>query len=177
MKMCFLFSGLFWGSVLILLGISVIIRVVFHIHIPVFRLVFALVLIYLGVRMLFGGFGCRMREHGTWFGHSRVAASGLTEEHSVIFGTADIDATGPVTNAKGRDLKINAVMGSCTLRISKNTPTSINISSAFSSVHTPDGSRAAFGESLYRNKAVGSADSVRNIDLRVVFGAVDVVEE
>ena len=177
MKMCFLFSGLFWGSVLILLGISVIIRVIFHVHLPVFRIVFALVLIYLGIRMLAGGFGCRMREHGTWFGHAKVTASVSAREQSVIFGTADIDATGPVTPGRNNDLRINAVMGSCTLKISKSVPTSVKISSAFSSVHTPDGSRAAFGQSLYRNKAAGSADSVRNIDLRVVFGAVDVVEE
>ena len=45
MKMGFLFSGVFWGGVLVLLGISIIIKVVFHIDIPVFRVVVALVLI------------------------------------------------------------------------------------------------------------------------------------
>jgi hypothetical protein len=47
-----LMSGVFWGSVLILLGLSVIIEHVFHINIPVFKMVFACLLIYLGIRLL-----------------------------------------------------------------------------------------------------------------------------
>jgi predicted membrane protein len=177
MKMCFLFSGLFWGCVLILLGLSVIIRVVFHVHIPVFRIVVALVFIYLGVKILAGGFGCRMREHGAFFGHSKVNYSGQIQEQNVIFGSSQIDATGPLAPGENKTLRINTVMGSSVIRISRNVPTAIKISTAFSSVRTPDGSQAAFGESVYRNKAAEGAEAVRNIVLHVVFGAVDVMEE
>ena len=55
MKMEFLASGVFWGSVIILFGVSIILNAVFGISIPVFRVVLALILIYFGIKILAGG--------------------------------------------------------------------------------------------------------------------------
>ncbi len=54
MKMGFLASGVFWGSVIILFGISIILNSVFGISIPVFKIVLALILIYFGISILAG---------------------------------------------------------------------------------------------------------------------------
>ena len=47
--MDFFFGGLFWGVLLILIGIGIILKVFFDINIPIFRTALALLLIYLGV--------------------------------------------------------------------------------------------------------------------------------
>mgnify|MGYP003990967287 FL=1 len=52
--MPFLFSGLFWGVMLVLFGASMILRAVFNLDIPIFRIIFALVIIYFGVKLLLG---------------------------------------------------------------------------------------------------------------------------
>lgn len=39
--MPFLFSGLFWGVMLVLFGASMILRAIFNLDIPIFRIVFA----------------------------------------------------------------------------------------------------------------------------------------
>ncbi len=48
--MGFLFSDIFWGIVLILTGVSIILQLVFKINIPVFPIVIAFLLIYAGIR-------------------------------------------------------------------------------------------------------------------------------
>lgn len=177
MKMCFLSSGLFWGAVLILLGLSVILKAIFHIHIPVFRIVFALVLIYFGLRILIGGFGCRMKDNVTLFNHSRANAADLREEMSVIFGQGDIDATAPGPDRAGRPLKISTVFGESRIKISSAIPTEVRSSAVFGSAVTPDGHAVTFGEHLYRNKACSTGTAPFRIEVNVVFGNARVTEQ
>ena len=46
--------GLFIGILIILLGLSIIINVIFHIHIPIFKILFGLFLIFIGLKIIFG---------------------------------------------------------------------------------------------------------------------------
>ncbi len=63
--MSFLTSGLFWGFILVLLGLSIIVRILFNIDVPVFKVVFGLILIYLGFQVLFGSPTRFVRHHTT----------------------------------------------------------------------------------------------------------------
>ncbi|MGE5605051.1 MAG: hypothetical protein ACM3YE_05095, partial [Bacteroidota bacterium] len=67
MKMGFIFSQVFWGIFLILLGASFILKVLFHLDIPVFRLFVSFILIYMGFRVLTGGFGCERNSRNMMF--------------------------------------------------------------------------------------------------------------
>ena len=51
---CFFSSSVIWGSLLILFGLSIVIKELFGINVPVFRLALAGFLIYLGICMLSG---------------------------------------------------------------------------------------------------------------------------
>ena len=50
-------AGVFWGALLIVIGLTLIIRFVFNVDFPVFRVILALFIIYIGLRILIGGFG------------------------------------------------------------------------------------------------------------------------
>ena len=50
-------AGIFWGIILILIGLGIVIRVVFNIDFPVFKFLVAIFFIFLGLRMMFGSFG------------------------------------------------------------------------------------------------------------------------
>jgi hypothetical protein len=52
----FLSSGAFWGVVIVLVGVGLILREVFHIQFPFLRLLFGLLLIYWGVKIIYQGF-------------------------------------------------------------------------------------------------------------------------
>ena len=188
--MDFLFSGLFWGIILILCGISVIVRIVFNIHIPIFRIVFALILIYFGIRVLVGGnWICAPRNwccsSGNWncssgnstvFGSSTMSVKPGKSEYKVVFGSAVIDATSEVSGETER-ISIKTVFGQSILNITPSVPTIIHVSAAFGEARLPDGNSVSFGESTYKNAAAKEGKApMREIDVRVVFGSFVVVE-
>jgi hypothetical protein len=184
-KMGFIFSGLFWGIILILLGISVIINIVFHIHIPFFRIVIALILIYMGIRVLIG-------DH--WRSHRCTSTSGGSlslfsdsvcdrisgDEYSVVFGRCTFDAE-KIFSSEGAksSCKINTVFGSSVIRIPKSIPIAVRITAAFGGVRLPDGSMVSFGQTVYKNdasRANPEAAGIKTIDLNVVFGGSEIEE-
>jgi predicted membrane protein len=184
--MCFLFSGAFWGLLLVLLGISIIIRVMFHIHIPLFRIVVALILIYFGIRMLVGGFwprNCGGEWRGEWRGHtvfneSTVKASTFGgEEHNVVFGKSTVDATDSSLTDQNREFNLNTVFGQTDLRISAAVPTIVKATSAFGSAQFPDGNIITFGDYTYKTKSYAENAPHRKIKVSVVFGGLRVIEQ
>ena len=54
--MGFVFSEVFWGIFLIIIGLIIVVKVVFGINIPLMRIILALLLIYIGVSYLTGWF-------------------------------------------------------------------------------------------------------------------------
>ena len=185
--MGFLFSGVFWGIVLILLGASVIINMVFNVHVPLFRIILALVLIWLGLRIMFGGRWdfCRgnagSRCNTAMFSGKTMFDRSGDGEYGVIFGREVVEAGSIFSSEPGRmHLRVHTVFGNTLLLIPKNMPIMIQATSAFGEVQLPDGSTAAFGSSVYKNDACRSAADasvIRKIDVNVVFGTCRVEEK
>jgi hypothetical protein len=178
LKMEFLFSGLFWGIILILLGISIIIRIVFHVHVPIFRIVFALILIYLGIRVLTGGNWLCSQGNRTIFGSSNISLASGNSEYKVIFGSTVIDATSEAAGSGLERIFVKTVFGESKLIIASSVPTVVHANAAFGEARFPDGNSISFGESTYKNTAVKAGKApVREIDAKVVFGSFVVVEK
>jgi hypothetical protein len=178
--MDFLFTGMFWGLIIILLGLSVILNAVFHIHVPLFRIVIGLIVIFFGIRIIAGHSWCsaRHRTCATMFNEAEVTMASTDGEYNVIFGRAVIDTA--ATIKAGKDVRINTVFGASTVKIPKNVPTIVRVETAFGGVKLPDGNKVAFGNFIYRNKACETAtDSakVNTVRMSVVFGGAVVVEE
>jgi hypothetical protein len=171
--MDFLCSGLFWGTILVLLGASIILKAIFHINIPIVRTFFALILIYWGIRVLVGGAWCRTHTNTVLFSESTIMASDQQSEYSIIFGRGVIDTSALKTFTKDKPIRINTVFGASVIKIDRATPTLVKVNSAFAAVKLPDGNVATFGNYLYKNKAYTDApDSIprRIIELSTVFG-------
>ena len=47
-------AGLFWGAFLLLLGVALIIKVVFNVDFPVFKVLVGIFLVLIGFKVLFG---------------------------------------------------------------------------------------------------------------------------
>lgn len=173
--MGFLFSGIFWGVVLILVGVSLIIRIVFNINIPVFRIVLALILIYLGLQVLLGGTWTRSGSSSVIFQSGDLKITGESHKYSVVFGSSRIDASMPL--AKGNDkLEINTIFGSSVLEIPSDIPVLIKVSAAFSGARMPDGNFVSFGDYTYKNKVFDKSAPYRFIKASVVFGSMTIRE-
>ena len=84
-----IFSGAFWGIVLILTGILIIIKYLFNIQIPVFRILIAALFIYLGIRMLMGNYGFgHWRNYGnsSAFTNNEFTYSPNQNNYNCVFG-------------------------------------------------------------------------------------------
>jgi membrane protein implicated in regulation of membrane protease activity len=85
--------GLFWGVLLILIGLAAIFRVVFDVNL--FGVLFALFLIFVGVSMLVGKpwmFHGHRDEHNTMFDDRSVVDQPRDNaEYNVIFGRSVYD--------------------------------------------------------------------------------------
>jgi predicted membrane protein len=176
--MGFFFSGIFWGSILILLGISVIVRIVFNIHIPLVRIAFALVLIYLGIRVLVGDSWCRWSGTGgtAVFSEVKTEISGDSGDHTIIFGKGVVSLTDTSLAEKGKRVRVNTIFGSGEIHVSPSVPAVIRVTAAFGGARMPDGNIISFGEYVYRTKAYSDAAKAIKVDATVVFGGLEIIE-
>lgn len=173
----FLFSQVFWGVVLILFGISAILRS-FNINIPFFRILIAFIFIYLGVTLLMGGSVFNVGDESTAvFRNVNISGEHLVnDEYSIIFGSGEIDLR-DLKADEFNDLEINVIFGSGTIIIDRDQLIEIKVSSAFGSAQMPDGNSVSFGENVYRTPDLERGDRP-NLRLTgsVVFGEMKVLE-
>ncbi len=175
--MDFLFTGLFWGVVLILLGVSLILKWVLGIDIPVFRIVMALVLIYLGVRMLIGTAPSRVDGNRALFAEAEFSGGEADRDYTVVFGRGNLDLRAAQVTDKDVAVDFSTVFGSGVIHLRKDVPARVKVTSAFGGARLPDGNQVAFGETTWRNAAYKEGAPALVVEAHVVFGGLEVVEE
>lgn len=176
MKMGFLFSGMFWGGVLVLLGISIIIKVAFHIDIPVFKIVVGLVLIYLGARLLWTSFGgCRWASYSVRC-EKTASQDGNYRSYKNVFGEEDVDLTDVTVKNSDVVVDIETVFGSTEVRIDPSVPTEFSVDAVFGNASIPGLPGVNFGSRVLGNKALKEGKPRLKIRAKVVFGNIEFVE-
>ena len=99
-----LFGHLFWGILIILIGVSLILKG-FNISFPIFKIFIAIIIILLGVKLLIGGWGnTKNKEAPT------KLYNATEHEYNAIFAAQKLDLTNIEPDAS--PLEINAVFGS-----------------------------------------------------------------
>ena len=170
-------AGLFWGLLLILVGLGIVIRVVFNVNIPVVKFIVGFFLIFIGIKLLIGNFHFwdkRGDENTTIFSESRV--NGQEEkykEYNVIFGSSTIDLRGIDLSESSKEININTVFGGCLLKVDESTPIKIKADAAFASAKLPNGETAAFGTGRYENETFNKDTNHLYIKCDVVFGGFE----
>jgi hypothetical protein len=168
-------SGIFWGVLIIVVGILVLIRVIFGVHIPIFSLIIGLLLIYFGVRVI-TGMSCSRRTKTVVFEDKKIeAVSG--GKYDVVFGRNTVDLTGIELKQGATRVEVNTVFGSSIVKIDPAMPVKIRASAAFGSAKTPDQGIAGFGEHTFKSDTFKQAEAQNYllVILNVVFGSSEVV--
>ncbi|MBN2212927.1 MAG: hypothetical protein JW723_01670 [Bacteroidales bacterium] len=165
--------GIFWGLILVIIGVSIILRIVFNINL--FRVLIAVLLIITGVMLLFGSKGIfRFRSAGNQniFGDRIVHESPRDNtEYNVIFGKTVYDFRDfQFIEDKTVRARIHTIFGSSYIRINDNIPVKIKIDAAFSGATTPDGNTIVFGTSYYNTPSFRESEKHLYIEAEVVFG-------
>ncbi|OFX85714.1 MAG: hypothetical protein A2W99_05945 [Bacteroidetes bacterium GWF2_33_16] len=171
-------AGMFWGILLILIGLGIVIRVVFNIDFPIVKFIIAFFFIFLGIKILLGNhtfWKVRHDENTTMFGERRV--EGLDAEHkefNVIFGSNMIDLRDIDLSQGSKEINVNVIFGSTDIKISEKTPIRIKAEAVFGSAQMPNGNNASFGSTQYKTEAFSKDTNYLYIKADVVFGGIEV---
>ncbi len=172
-------AGLFWGIILIAIGLSIIFRVMFGISI--FRIVIAAAFIFLGVIILVGKpvFRSDKEDKDVIFGERTYKSSQIqNSEYNTIFGRTiydfrDVDSL-PVGKTK---VKFNTVFGSTDILLPSDLAVQIKTDAVFSAAKLPNGNTVAFGSANYKSSAADTASSKLYIEASVVFGGMNIEQK
>ena len=173
-------AGVFWGALLIIIGISLIIRFVFSVDFPVFKVIFALFFIYLGIRILFGSFDILKFNTGqtdVLFNEKEFFNPEHNKEYNVVFGKGVFNFTDLDLSEGSVNVKIGTVFGASEIIIDRDMPVRIEADAVFSGAVMPDGNTAVFGSSSYESQSFSPDTNHLKIKLDVVFSGVEVKRE
>jgi predicted membrane protein len=169
--------ALFWGLLLIILGLSLVFRIVFNIDFPLLKIVIAFVFIFIGLRLLFGSFGIvhiRGGEHDTVFSEKRFGDFESGKEYNVVFGKGVYDFRDMDLQGSVKKVRLNTVFGGAEVRLPKDLPVRIKVDAAFAGANLPNGNTAVFGNTYYESPNFDPSGAFLDLKIDVVFGGVDV---
>jgi predicted membrane protein len=174
-------GSLFWGIVLIIIGACLIIKVVFHVEIPVMKILFAFFFIYLGIKILIGNWGSHVFRSGPddiVFGQGKYVHEHLVpKEQSIIFGSGSIDFRQVNSNALPAVIEINSIFGGCEIHVKKELPVKIKVDAAFAGVTLPNGNTTAFGSAFYQTESYDETKPYLLIKANAVFSGLKVITD
>ena len=169
-------AGLFWGIILIVIGLSIIFRVLFDIS--VFRIVIAVVFILIGIRMLVGRpvVHTEENENNVIFGEKNYKFNPVHgTEYNTVFGRTIYD----FRDARSLDelhtrVTFNTVFGSTDILLPPDIAVKIKTEAVFSSARMPNGNTVAFGSTKYTSPNAADSAMLLDIEAHVVFGGLSI---
>jgi predicted membrane protein len=164
--------SLFWGIILILLGILFTLNTFWDISIPVFRIVFSLFLIGLGLVLILGRFGFRRGDNSTIFSESRISYNPSEKSYGCIFGKLDLDLTTIDPNSNN-EIEIFCNFGEVNVNISKDAGFMLETSTVFGETKIPE-KEYNFGTGKYQSSNYSPDQPYLLLKTRVVFGTLRV---
>ena len=169
--------SLFWGLLLVVLGLSLIFKIVFNIDFPLFKVIIAFLLIFFGLKILFGSFWkptFETKENDVVFGERRFSNLENDSDYSVVFGKGVFDFRDFDLKGEKQKIKISTVFGASIVKINKTMPVKIKVESAFAGANLPNGNSAAFGSTSYESPDFDAGKPYLEIKIEIVFGGCDV---
>ena len=173
-------AGVFWGALLIVIGLALIIRFVFNVDFPVFKVIIAFFFIYIGIRILIGGFDMfrfETKTNDVIFNEKNFYSPEHNKEYNVVFGKGVFDFTDIDLSQGSVNVKIGTVFGASEIRIDRDMPVRIEADAVFSGAVMPNGNTAVFGSSSYESDSFSRDSNYLKIKLDVIFAGVDVKRE
>ena len=168
-------DGIFWGTLLIVIGVWFILRRALPVHVPVIRIVIAVLLVYAGVRILVRG---PVTPEGTTavFSESVMRYSpSQAREYNLIFSRGSVDLSGAHPATQTIHAEVNVIFGSGRLHIAASDPVRVAMSAAFGAVESPGGGSVAFGDTVYTTPSYRDGAPALDIHATAVFGRLQIV--
>jgi len=171
--------SLFWGLLLILIGLSLIIKIVFNVDFPILKILFAFLFIYIGIKILIGrDFSIfHHDENGQTILFSEKTLTSLEDgkEYSIIFGGGKLDLHNiTLPDSQVVHCKINTIFGGTEIILDSESSVQIKANTAFAGTKMPDGNSSAFGSIHYNTDSSSNRKPRLVLETNTVFGGLNV---
>lgn len=197
MKKMFCCSNVMWGMLLVVIGLVILLNAVFNLHIPVFKIVFALFFVFLGIKMLLGTgrsdrcfFSSRVytkddtgeESSRCYFSHDGVCSSTKTfkdgeyVKHKVVFGKKIVDLTALEPADRSKYIEIDVTFGEMIVKIDSRMPVALTVNASFGSVSLPESAHLIFDKNTYRTASYDNAPYKIDAVVNVTFGSVHIID-
>jgi predicted membrane protein len=168
--------GLFWGLILIIIGLSIIFKVLFDISI--FRIVIAAVLILIAIKIMIGKpiMHTDDNDNVVIFGERHYTITPIDKtEYSTVFGKTSYDLR-EVQNLDELHTRVefNTVFGSTEIFLPDSIPVKIKTEAVFGTAEMPNGNSVAFGSTKYSSEDIMTDAQLLEIEANVVFGGLKI---
>lgn len=179
-------KSMFWGVVIIAVGLCVLLGAIFGINIPIFKILLGLFLVYMGIKVIFGAFSLdfsvraekRSSDHEAVFAKSQFnyPNSKSAKEYITVFGASSLDLTN-MANVDGVELETVTVFGESEILVKKGTPLRIESNTVFAKSELPGKNISAFGQFYYSTPGLKDSDPALKLKATSVFGSTKIIEQ
>ena len=172
--MRFLSSGIFWGFIVILFGVGILLKSVFHVNIPFFKILIGIIVILFGVSIIFNAINSR--RNNTVFGEYNFNFWTIEKEYNIVFSKGVFNFTNfNFSNYNGEFIKINSAFSKSEIYLSRNFEYEIRADSVFGVVSLPNGESVSFGNIARLENAENSGLKRINLHVSSVFGETKIL--
>jgi hypothetical protein len=172
--MGFIFSKIFWGTLLIVWGAVLIIGKIFpRLDIPMGRFIIAFILIYAGVYLLTKVSTPKKCHIKTKINNvENVCSSVSGAEYNIVFGSNVIDLSN--RDFTPETININTVFSTSEVYLSPTMVYDIKVNTVFGETLLPDNNSTKTRSDIY---TIGDADAEQkqSIEINTVFGTTQVI--
>jgi predicted membrane protein len=172
--MSFISSAVFWGVLIILFGLSIILREIFHINFPFMRVIFGILLIFWGIRVLSGSSWKNKGDSSAMFTSANMNYDDSKKEYNIIFGRGNIDLFKSEVPDKTKKLEVNVIFGNGNLILNDSIPTRVEMNSVFGTVRAENERTGGFGSSTYTTSSFQQGQAHLEIEANAVFGNINI---
>ncbi len=157
------------GLIVVLIGLLLLVRNIFHIHIPVFTLIASLGLIWLGVMLIRGGKRAPVMDAQAAFGTGSLNYIPGQTSYKVLFnsGVLNLQGINPSTSVH---LSVECTFGDLKVIVSQGTPLFIDGHATFGNLSGPDLRNTSFGAYTYMSNGYNPSLPGLTLHANVNFG-------
>jgi len=168
-------DGIFWGAVLVAVGVWLVVRRSFPVRIPVIRIIVAALFVWVGVRALVGNPVVSDRNTAVFSQSAMAWSANRAREYNLVFSSGSVDLSRATVGDRSVHAEVNVIFGNGSLHINASAPVRVTMSSAFGTVVSPEGRSVAFGDLTYATPSWREGAPALDIHATAVFGRLSIV--
>jgi predicted membrane protein len=157
-------QSLIWGTILILLGISLLLKSLFRITIPLVRPFLGCVMIYLGLTIMMDPFHQTPDKRTVIFAKSNLIAQETVHIYNTTFGASKVDLTTLQQHTEPQQITINTVLGATEIMLDPTITTKITVNAICARAELPDETLVSFGRNIYRSSDANEPQLIIHIN-------------